>query len=309
MEPKKGRKVSRKVAKRYFTGIGMFLFIYILAVLIVPYFLNILLIEAFPEFVKDKLIYFGIYFIIILFGTVTPFFMMRLYAKIPTKKIYKGANVSFVDVFVETIVCFTVTILLTYVSNIALSHIGLGNKLISSIGFSYEDAYLNHWLYVFMLIVVTPIIEEYAFRGVLLKALGKYGKLFGLLVSSMFFALAHLNFAEMIPAFAMGYFLGTTTLRYKSIVPTTIIHILFNLFIYGLCVLPSAFSKYMAYGLVVVFVLAIFFVLSGKYQRVQIQTLRNSKKTSELFFTRWSVFVSILLMILSTVIFTLNITL
>lgn len=306
MSLKKGRKVSRKVAKRYFSHVGAFILLYTLAVLIVPYFFHVLIKETSSSFVNDRILYFGIYFIIILFGTIIPFSLLRVYAKIPAKKFVKSANISFVDVFVEAIVCFVITILLTYVSNIALSHIGIGNKLISSIGFSYEDAYLNHWLYVFMLVVVTPIIEEYAFRGVLLSVLGKYGKFFGIISSSLFFALAHLHFAEMLPAFAMGYFLCCTTLRYRNIVPSIVIHIIFNLFIYGLCVLPSSISQYMAIGLVLVFALAVFFVLSGRYQRVVIQTLRNSRKTNRLFYTRPTIFITILLMILHTVFFTIG---
>lgn len=301
MTVKKEHKVSRKTAKREFGTIGAFLIIYALLVMIIPYFLHAFLRLTSPEIVNDKLFFFGLYFIIILFGTLLPFFMMRRYMKTPFKKFNRSASISFIEIFVQTIVFFTTCLILTYLSNIVFSYIGLGDKLISGIGFSYDEAYLNNWLYVFMLVLVTPIIEEYAFRGVLMNSLAKYGKLFGLIGSSIFFALAHVNFAEMIPAFAMGYLLGGTTLRYRSIRPTIIIHILFNAFIYGLCVLPASIAQYIAYGLVAVFILTIFFIITGKYQGVKIQTLRNSRITNTLFYTSTTVVIAMILMILSTV--------
>ena len=304
MSFKKEHKVSKKTAKRDFRAVGAALIMYAMGVLVIPYFLQALLKMTSPELVKDKLFYFGLYFIIILFGTILPFFILRKYAKLPFKKFNRATSVSFIEIFVQTIVFFTTCLLLTYLSNVLFSYLGLGDKLISGIGFSYEEAYLDNWLYVFMLIFVTPIIEEYAFRGVLMNTLAKYGKLFGLIASSVFFALAHINFAEMIPAFVMGYLLGGTTLRYRSIRPTIIIHILFNSFIYGLCVLPSAIAQYIAYGLVAVFILAIFFIVTGKYQSVKIQTLRSSKITNRLFYTSTPVVLAMLLMIASTVLMT-----
>lgn len=300
MTAKREHKVSRKTARRDFGTIGAFLIIYTLMVMVIPYFLHAFLRLTSPEIVNDQLFFFGLYFIIILLGTILPFFAMRKAMKLPFKKFNRSASISFIEIFVQTIVFFTTCLILTYLSNIIFSYVGLGDKLISGIGFSYDEAYLNNWLYVFMLVLVTPIIEEYAFRGVLMNCMAKYGKLFGLIGSSILFALAHMQFAEMIPAFAMGYLLGGTTLRYRSIRPTIIIHILFNAFIYGLCVLPVSIAQYIAYGLVAVFLLTIFFIVTGKYQGVRIQTLRNSKITNRLFYTSPTVVLAMLLMLLST---------
>ena len=300
MTAKREHKVSRKTARRDFGTIGAFLIIYVLMVMVIPYFLHAFLRLNSPEIVNDQLFFFGLYFIIILLGTILPFFAMRKAMKVPLKKFNRSTSISFIEIFVQTIVFFTTCLILTYLSNIIFSYVGLGDKLISGIGFSYDEAYLNNWLYVFMLVLVTPIIEEYAFRGVLMNCMAKYGKLFGLIGSSILFALAHMQFAEMIPAFAMGYLLGGTTLRYRSIRPTIIIHILFNAFIYGLCVLPVSIAQYIAYGLVAVFVLTIFLIVTGRYQGVRIQTLRNSRITNRLFYTSPTVILAMLLMLLST---------
>ena len=271
--------------------------------MVIPYFLHAFLRLNSPEIVNDQLFFFGLYFIIILLGTILPFFAMRKAMKVPLKKFNRSTSISFIEIFVQTIVFFTTCLILTYLSNIIFSYVGLGDKLISGIGFSYDEAYLNNWLYVFMLVLVTPIIEEYAFRGVLMNCMAKYGKLFGLIGSSILFALAHMQFAEMIPAFAMGIALGKTALRYKSIQPTIIIHILFNAFIFGLCIMPESIVKYMAYALVAICVLAFALILTGRYEKIRIQSSRSNKISNKLFYSRFTIILVMLLMIGYTCLF------
>jgi membrane protease YdiL (CAAX protease family) len=300
---KKEHRVSKRYAKRNFNTVGLLLIVYALAVLIVPFFLHLYMISQIPEIMKDELLYYGIYFLIILFGTLVPFFLMRKIFKVPFKRINRNFTSTFTDLFVQTIVFFTICIALTYVSNILFSYIGMEGKLISSIGFSYDDANLNNALYVFMLIIVTPIVEEYAFRGVLLNVLSKYGKNFGLYASSLIFALAHLSFVEMIPAFAMGVQLGKTSLRYRSIRPTLIIHILFNALIYALCVIPASITKYMAYGLAAIVIVAAYLFLSGRYERIRIQKLRSNRITNVVFYSRPTIVIAMVLMIVDSLLF------
>lgn len=304
METNREHRVSKKYAKKHFSAVGSFLILYTLLVLIFPYMLHLYMVQSDSPILKDELLYFGIYFIIILFGTLIPFFLMRLFFKMPFKKMVRSIDATFLNLFVQTIVFFTICVILTYVANMIANNIGMPGKLIASIGFSYDDGFLNNPLYVFMLLVVTPIIEEYAFRGVLLNILGKYGKTFALYASAIFFALAHTSFAEMIPAFAMGVSLGKTSLRYKSIVPTIVIHILFNVFIYALCIIPPSIARYMAYGFAGIFVFTMFLVLTGRYESVKIQKLRSAKTTNILFYTRATVILCMMLMIANTILFT-----
>ena len=292
MSTKKEHVVSIRYARKNFSAVGLFLILYALFVLILPFFFHMYMQYSNSPILYDRLMYFGIYFIIILFGTLIPFLLMRLYFRLPFRKVNRRITTS-----------FTICIALTYVSNRIFVYFSQEGKLISSIGFSYDDAYLDNYLYVFMLVIVTPIMEEYAFRGVLLNVLGKYGKVFGLYASAILFALAHTNFSEYIPAFAMGYVLGKTSLRYKSIRPTILIHILFNSLIYALCVIPAPITQYMAYGLAGVFMISVYLILTGKYERVQIQKLRSNKTTNVVFYTCPTVILSMLLMIAGSLLF------
>lgn len=300
---KKEKKLSIKKVKSNFSTVGFLLIIYVLFIMIIPYFFHYYLIETNSPILKDDLLYYGIYFLVIVFGTFIPFFIMRKFSKIKLKHFTRSVNATFVDLFVQTIVFFTICFALTYVSNIIMNRFGMESKLISSIGFSYDEKYLSNVLYVFMLLVVSPIVEEYAFRGVLLNFLSRYNKNFAIYASAIIYALAHSNFAEFLPAFARGVSFSKTSLRYKSIQPTIIMHILFNLFIYSLFIIPSNVASYMAYGLVIMCILAGYLYLSGRYERISIQKSTNTS-VPKLFFSRATVIISMLLMIAYTCLMT-----
>lgn len=298
------KKLSQKTVKRNFTTIGLILILYIFFIMALPYAFHFYLQETNSSILKDPILYYGIYFIDIIIGTIIPFFIMRKFSKIKLKKLTRKISASFVDLFVQTIVFFVICIALTYVSNILFNYFGLEGKLISGIGFSYDESNLSNLLYIFMLIFVSPIMEEYAFRGVMLNSLSRYGKKFALYATAIIFALAHNNFAEMIPAFAMGIMLGKTSLRYKSIQASIVIHILFNAFIFGLCVMPLSIVKYMAYGLVAICVLAFVLIIIGRYEKINVQNSKNNIVASRLFYSRFTVILSIVLMIAYTFVYT-----
>ena len=298
------KKLSKRRVKRNFTTIGLILILYVLLVMYMPYIFNLYMTQSNSSILYDEILYYGIYFIIIVLGTVIPFFFMRKFCKIKLKKLTRKVNATFIDLFVQTIVFFTICIALTYVSNMLILYVGLEEKLISSIGFSYDEANLNNYLYLFMLIFVSPLIEEYAFRGVLLNSLSRYGKSFALYASAIIFALAHNSFAEMLPAFAMGVALGKTSIRYKSIQPTIIIHILFNALIYSFCVMPQSVIQYLTYGLVAICVLAFTLIFTGRYQRISILSSKTNKMAINLFYSRFTVIFTMILLVAYTCLYT-----
>ncbi len=300
----KARVVSPKYAKKFFSITGIAMIIYTMFVLLLPFGLYEVFELTGSPIMKDDFLFFGIYLLIVVFGTLIPFLILRVYGKVKFRHITRNASATFLELFVQTIVLFTACIILTYISNIVLARFGLDGKLICSIGLTFNNEYLGSILYVFMLLIVTPILEEYAFRGVLLNVLGRYGKGFALIASSSMFALAHCNISEFLPALAMGYILGKISIRYKSIQPTILIHILFNVFLYVLCILPQNITKYMAIVLVAIAVLAGYLILSGRYQFIRVAKSKNVSRASSLFCSRASVIIAIILMLASTALFT-----
>lgn len=61
---------------------------------------------------------------------------------------------------------------------------------------------------VLVMVVAAPVVEEIVFRGILLQSLRQRGERLALVVSSVLFAIAHLNPAELVYYTAMGAVLG-----------------------------------------------------------------------------------------------------
>lgn len=76
--------------------------------------------------------------------------------------------------------------------------------------------------------VAGPVIEELVFRGYLLRALKRYGSLFSILTTAIFFALFHMNLVQLFTPLFVGAFLALLTLRTKSLIPAICCHILNN---------------------------------------------------------------------------------
>lgn len=79
--------------------------------------------------------------------------------------------------------------------------------------------------------IAGPIAEELVFRGVILKRAGYIMPFYAAnILQSFLFSLSHMNLLQMIYTFFIGIFYGYVTMRYKSIIPSIISHMIFNAF-------------------------------------------------------------------------------
>lgn len=79
-------------------------------------------------------------------------------------------------------------------------------------------------------VILAPIVEELYFRGLMLPALAKrYGWVFGVLGSSAFFAILHMQANVIIYTFLLGLVLCFFYIRLKSIIPGIFLHMINNL--------------------------------------------------------------------------------
>ena len=82
----------------------------------------------------------------------------------------------------------------------------------------------------FISIVVAPLVEEIAFRGVLCKGLAKHGGRWpAIFINALFFGLWHRNFGQFSYTFVWGILYGYLCLSTGSIVWTMLIHCLSNI--------------------------------------------------------------------------------
>ncbi|MBO4501657.1 MAG: CPBP family intramembrane metalloprotease, partial [Clostridia bacterium] len=84
-------------------------------------------------------------------------------------------------------------------------------------------------LYFIMISVLPAILEETAFRGIILKHLLPYGKTGAIVFSSLLFGLLHVSPTQAIFAFAFGIMLGLCYEYTRSIKFTALIHFMNNL--------------------------------------------------------------------------------
>lgn len=78
--------------------------------------------------------------------------------------------------------------------------------------------------------VLVPIMEEFVFRGVLLSALRRFGNGFALFVSTLLFALVHLDLSTVVFAAIAGLVLGFLYLRTENLWVNIAVHMYVNLY-------------------------------------------------------------------------------
>ncbi len=92
-----------------------------------------------------------------------------------------------------------------------------------------SDEFVPLFLLLITTVVLAPVFEELVFRGILLPVLvSKVGKISGVLLSALIFALAHLSVGELPPLFVLGIGLGLMRLSSGRLFPCALMHSLWN---------------------------------------------------------------------------------
>ena len=87
----------------------------------------------------------------------------------------------------------------------------------------------NIWALLLMVAVFPAICEELAFRGFVLSGLRRMkNQALAILVSSLFFGIAHQMLQQSIAAFAVGMLIGFVSIKSNSILPCMFYHLIHN---------------------------------------------------------------------------------
>jgi sodium transport system permease protein len=85
------------------------------------------------------------------------------------------------------------------------------------------------WMYLVVFVLLPAVCEELAFRGFILSGLRRRFPVWtAILISSLLFAVYHLNAFQALPTFILGVVLGVLTVRSGSIFPGMLFHLLYN---------------------------------------------------------------------------------
>lgn len=97
----------------------------------------------------------------------------------------------------------------------------------SDVDFSYNGVY-DILIFYISVAIVPALVEEFAFRGIVLGVLRKHSDSLAILVSSVMFGLMHGNFMQIPFAVVVGLILGYITVKTNSMLPGIIVHFLNN---------------------------------------------------------------------------------
>ncbi len=118
-------------------------------------------------------------------------------------------------------------LLIGWVTNELIGDQGGSNPLLELV--LNSDELIPLILLLITTVVLAPVFEELVFRGVLLPVLvSKVGKIIGVLLSALIFALAHLSVGELPALFVLGIGLGLMRLSSGRLFPCALMHSLWN---------------------------------------------------------------------------------
>ena len=293
------KKITKKKVNARFKTIGLALIIYIFFVLYIPLLLKELFID------QEIGLIFGLSkksilnALIVVAGTVLPFKLMdkALFGKNDKKE---KIEIPFGEIFIQSLMLFTISSVTLFLTSTIFSYFGKSADLVGGIGVVIDGKIVDDIVYTLLFVLITPIIEEFAFRAVLLRYLSRFGKYFALVATSLIFALAHSSFIEIFPAFIMSYELGKIYLRYKSAKPCIWIHGLYNLTLYILLIIPGKYSIFVAIFLALIYVASFVLFIAKKYTFIRVTKAKSTWKVFLIFFSRPEIILSVMLMIVQT---------
>lgn len=224
------RKIERRKLRKTSNGLGFY---------IMAYYLTMQIVGA---VVISLLLLFGIDSTAPMVEYLLDIFLSVLASFIPGI-IYLGASgFRLGETYKKTFVPITLLICLIFigmgiamVSNTAaqimdenLSIFGLKNSLSMT-----NNSLLNPFealLYIFAVSAVPALAEEFAFRGIVMGRLKKYGNCFAVVASAVVFGAMHGNTTQIVFAFILGLVFGFVNIIADSIIPSIIIHFLNNFY-------------------------------------------------------------------------------
>lgn len=140
-----------------------------------------------------------------------------------------------------------------------------------------QKSFFNVVFSVVFIALIPAIVEEFLFRGVMLKGCENFGKIQAVLVTAAAFSLYHMSPAQTIYQFIIGVIYAIVALTSKSIIPTTILHFLNNfLIITWNYLLPDLVVSGAAK--IILCVVGIFMVAAGIYLSVKGFDFKDGKK-------------------------------
>lgn len=147
---------------------------------------------------------------------------------------------------------------------------------------AFEELSISPIILILSVALIAPVYEEIIFRGILLRGMAKkMNPAIAIVISSLLFALVHMNIPQGINAFLLGLFIGLIYLRTGSIYLSIFAHFINNFLAISISSLFSLISgKYAIemHGLFFILGMILLAIACKGYKQNKIQDLPNIYK-------------------------------
>lgn len=296
-------KVTTKQIKTQFLMFGVTMIIYGLIVLLSQYLVADMAnyIHHFLPYINIDYIQLSIQVLIYGLGAFVPLAIFSKCHKISSKDYTRTTDLNVSSLMRYTCLILGINLLATFFFSLVASVFGKEMALMLPIGLDVSRYNFMNPLFLILVILVIPICEEYVFRGVSLRFLGRYGNRFAIIAVSVLFGLAHGSILDSFSAMIFSYCLCLITLRYKSVYPAMLIHICNNALFVIINLLISKQYLLVLGIILIIYVVAGYTFITNYKHRIVIRPEKDTNYLLKLFFSNVGVIAAILIFLSSSI--------
>lgn len=233
------RYIQTRAIKKASSGLGFFVFAYFATMLVLSYVFVIIsfLATSFKSIDTVPMFYMEIF--VSVFSAFVPGLFYFLISRRSISDTIKTSYVRQKELWALVFIGMAVAMAANTASDMIqtnFSFFGLQNTLDMSVK---TNSTLEIVLYIISTAVVPAFAEEFAFRGILMGTLRKFGDAFAIIASAIVFGAMHGNIVQVPFAFILGLVFAFVDCKTNSILPSIIIHFINNFYAVMLDVLQS----------------------------------------------------------------------
>lgn len=231
--------IQARTIKKTASGLGFFVFAYFATMLVLSYVFIFISFLATSFKSIDTVAMFYMEIFVSVFSAFVPGLFYFLISRRSISDTIKTSYVRQKELWAIVFVGMAVAMVANTASEMIqtnFSFFGLQNTLDMT---SKANTPLEIVLYIISTAVVPAFAEEFAFRGILMGTLRRFGDAFAIIASAIVFGAMHGNIVQVPFAFILGLVFAYVDCKTNSILPSIIIHFVNNFYAVMLDVLQS----------------------------------------------------------------------
>lgn len=227
-----------------------------------------------------------------------PFLVLQKTVKIKFNELIKPFSWKISAVISQIAMGIAIYLFLTFITNSVYYTLNFAMVSVTNIhpAFLESNIFINI-SYVIYFVLFLPLIEEYIFRGIILRMLSYVGATFGMIATSIIFALCFFGQTSVIVNFGISLFLCLITMMHQTIWPSYIVRIAIQCTIVAGVYLPMHLGWLFGVIAVIVYTISIYAAYLYRNRKIVLNQSVPIKEAWTCFFTSWVLDFAIILLI------------